>query len=284
MVLDAKERISMQLTQTSTDAVDLEVFGPVTMCTFDWAGNKNGPTYLVSSDKVNRITKRRARPVDTVSKLERVMALTDEGLDMVNRFGVVDLFSRHRIFGDTHEPIRDDGSLYVFNDADAVRALLSGRSDEDITRRVFASGDGVGLFSPDSPLDSEPVNHPAFFEISNAHVDIEKAQPHLEAHPLVKVVLFHRGRPGSYDHVPSSLNVVVALPDKLRSKLEKQHREHYARYVRAGERCAASPSFFTEAFTWHLSTSPKLYGDLLGLAQFARKRDEYKDPSNEDDY
>lgn len=163
-------------------------------------------------------------------------------------------------------------------DAAAIRDLLAGLSDENVRGRVFAAYDSVALFGLDSSTEAPPLNHPVYFEVSNRYVDVARAEAHLHEHPMVKHVAYERGRPSNYDHVPSSLQLVVALPDAVRATIEHDVRAEYARYIRGGERCAAGPSNFERAFTWSLSDPGRCYGDPLGLRAFARARDEYQEP------
>jgi hypothetical protein len=271
----------MQLQQTSIDTVDLETFGPVTLCTFHWAGKRKSNASIVSTPLANLLntnSKKRLRPVDAASKLENLIALTDEGLDVVARLGPTGLFA---IYQPLDSGYGADVPLYRFDDEKGLRELLSGRSDEDIFSRVFASYGGVALFNPESALDAPPLNLPVYFEISDLHVDVDRALPHLESHPLIKAVAHDDGRPGAFDHVPSFLKVVAALPDSARSKIEKDFRERY-QALRKGERVAASPTNFSEALTWNLSSRPKAYGDPFGLSKFARKRNEYQAPTDDE--
>jgi hypothetical protein len=227
----------------------------------------------------NLAAHKRTRQVDAASKLERLIALTDAGLDVVSRLGVTILFNNYGRFDIGYDP---SVPLYQVDDAPAVRELLGERTEEDVHSRVFAGYAGHTLYDLDSTFAAGPINHPVYFEISNRYVDIDAAMPHLEAHPLVRAITYDPGRPGAYDHVASSLKLVVALPDGIRSKIEKETSEYYKRISRKGERSGAGPSDFERAFTWSLTNKPKAYGDLLGLSKFARKHGEYKEPSEDD--
>lgn len=263
----------MQLQQTTIDTVDCEAFGPVTLCVFDWEAKTAPAARLVSTAKLALAAKTR-RPVDAVAGLESVLVLTDEGLGLAKRLGPTALLPHYR---EAYTEI-PEAELFHQDDPTMLRAFLTGRSDDDIRSRAFVAYEGA-LFDPESPQTDPPLNFPVLFAISNSYVDIRAARSHLESHPLVRSVHFDEGFPGSYAHVPSSLQVHVALPDDVRIQIEADCRAYYARFIREGERCNASASYFEQVFTWYLTTRPEDYGDLLGLARFARPREEsiYRD-------
>lgn len=272
----------MLIEQISKDTLEVDYFHSVALCQFSWGNNKRTQVVLLGADAVAKaIGKRKSHPVDAVAKIasKGLGALSDNGLDVVRRLGPTHLSSYGRIF-DTGYPV--DEPLGWSDDPVALKELLAGKDAQDVASRVFIqAGDGA-LFAPGASVEDGPINFPVYFEISNRYVDIDAAEEHLKGHPMVLAVTREKGRPGSYDHVPSSLRLVVQLPDKLRSKIEAQSRSHYARYIRSGEYYGASASEFERVFTWGLATRPRENGDVLGLAKFARKRDSYDEPR--DDY
>ncbi len=258
--------MNLNLTQTLTATI--EDFGPLALCTTPRRGAET--TFLVTSAAVARAAAQ-ARPVDALSQAERLLVLTDAGLEVLCAGGPFALFGSRA----PGEP------LYAIDDAAALRALLEGLSGAQIRERVFVDYDHLALFEYDSAFDATPVNFPVNIEVSDRYVDVHRAQPALDANPIVRQVVYDRGRPGSYDHVPAALHLTVALPDDLRSRIERDTREYYQRVLDPGERIAASPSFFAQTFTWALAEDPTRFGDPLGLAPFARPRDGYDE--SEDD-
>lgn len=273
----------MQVQQTSIDSLEVEYYHGVALCEFSWRGKARGPVMVLESSKVRAaIGKRKARPVDAVSKLgnDSLVVLSAAGEDVLSRLGPTHLYEYYQVFDTGYA--REE-TLAIFNDAKAIREILTGKSASEVEACVYATVDGMGLFTPSSPIDALPINHPIYMEASDRFVDVSRALAHLEAHPAVVAIRLDRGRPGSYDHVPSFLRMVVKLPDKVRSEIEAKSRVRLARYIHKGERYAAGSSEFERELTWELKSNPGAYGDPLGLSAFARAREEYQEPRDESD-
>lgn len=271
----------MRYQQATIDTVDVEEYGPLALLSFKYAHRRGSSVALVSAASAASLAKKRSRPVDAAAKLETLLVVTPAGHDVLGRLGPAHLFSHFNVFDKGYPP---NTPLYFYDEPTQLREFLSVHDPEELTSRVFVPAGGFALFSPDAPLDALPLNYPVFFEISDQHVNIDAALPHLQSHPLVRAVSYERGRPGTIDHVPAHLYVVAALPDEVRAKIDAENREHFKNDVKKDARYFASPSFFTSALTWRLADDPLAYNDPLGLAPFARSRDEYQRPVAEDEY
>ena len=265
----------MRITQTTTDTLDVTSFGPASLCTVNYESQRGSSVFLVASSGLATATRGR-RPVDQVMKFEWLVVLRDAGLDAVSRWGVTALDPT----GALPDAYVDRGDLIVTDYAVAISETLAGLSDDEVRMRTFAMHEWLGLYPLDSPVESEPLNHPVWIEVSDENVDISAARSHLESHQYVSRVVYDRGRPGSYDHIPSALYVTVTPPGDRRSAIGRDARVWYARHIRGDERFAAGPNDFELALTRFPSESGG-YGDLLGLAPFARAAGSYDDPSDD---
>jgi len=273
------------LTQTTTDTLSLEDFGPVTFATITW-GTKSArrhavATKLVSTAALGQVA-RRSRPVDFVANLPGLILLTEDGLRAIRLFGGTALYNPHLdlpIHPDVaHEDLTLVSPTNQANKADEVRALLTSLGSS-ISDHVFVSHSPEGLWPLDAPVSDPPLNLPLYFNISNRYIHVDQALPHLKTHPAVRFVSFNRGRPGSYDHVPSYLHLIVQFDDPTYTALNAYAAKNQ-RYGKPPH--LASSSTLESAFVYNATKPTKSLGDPLGLSPFART-ESYREPGDDED-
>jgi hypothetical protein len=268
----------LAVTQTQTDTAAVTFHGPVAVIAFNWAESDHKRDMLLASSRdVKQATSKKAkRGVSKLASLRNLTLLSEAGLAHLHTHGAGFLYGG-RVSG------IDLDSLVVTSkvSADELNARLDGMTVDDITRRVIeVDGSSHGVWRLDQGDADGPMNVPVEFKVSNRFVDIDAAQAMLEQRDDVHAVTRRDGRPGSYDHVPASLDVTVTFDDATWEKLCAYALERYGTYRRAGNRPPApSSALVSEAVTWPLHSGGGPVGDVLGLAGFAR--DHYDEPDDD---
>lgn len=268
----------MQFTQTLTDIVDTTAYGPVTFCEFTWAqpDNRTRTRAVVSTAALTKVLRKRNkdRLVDHISKLRDHLVCTDDGYQALHRHGVHAIWPAG--YQDPHP-----GILNAERHPDQVQELLASWDDTTRQQRSIEPDFGsLNLWALDATDSDGPLNLPVRFELTARYIHLTNAQAHLEQHPQVLEVTYERGHPGSYDHVPASLRIMVKFTDEQWKALADAAATHYANYRKAGERPAGPSSNLIEQFlVWpHASGGSDPLGDPLGLAAFAH--DSYEEPDD----
>jgi hypothetical protein len=261
------------VSQSVTHTAEIREFGPVSLVNIKWGDKRKSnrdTNFLVATKDLIKAA-RSKKPVDVIMSLSHnYMVLTEEGLTALQKYGKWALYD----FGMDHK-LRDELGLpdkpnYIIDaqDADALQRLSD--LGDRVADLALGGDTDMGIGSVDDP--STPLNFPVWLELSNAYYHIDKLQPVLEKNPLVRHVYYDKGRPGSYDHVPSRLTVIVSLTDQLHKKI-----------LALPASASQMGGRFDWALHWAIKYGSPVVGDPLKLTKFVRKED-YNEPRDDWDY
>lgn len=270
-------------TVTQTDSAELTKFN----CGLTLVESTTFATKLVSDNDINQtLDDNPGRPLDGLDALDSLWLLTKFGrriLDDVPVELVLHPYPRD-IDGQLDLPELETQPITEDIDQPSVRQQLTAMAADDVDRQVVRfNGYDHSLWPTDVTDGTRPHNRPYLIEVSNRHVNIDQAEPHLRNHPFVLAAARQSGRPGAFDHVPSSLQVAVKLDDDTHHKLCELARQqpHRTTTTPAGLPPAPTSSLLTEAATWYLTGDREPpAGDFLDLEQFARRH--YDEPDDTD--
>jgi hypothetical protein len=226
---------------------------------------------LVPASYVETMPSSPAEALDTVDKTHHLLLLTSAGRDELDQYGVAQTI--YRDYWNNNKW----GAEHIIPDTDWCDTLAAMSDDTIVRQAVELSYSDNSVWKLGAQDADGPLNVPVTMAISDRYVRINDARTHLEQHPNVLDVTFNAGRPGAYDHVPASLELLVRLDDDTWKSVAAKAAEEYARYITPGARPPGpNESTLERLYVWEIRNGRTR--DLFGLLPYLRDDDEYQEP------
>jgi hypothetical protein len=249
------------VTQTITDLVEItDLDDGISLLTFAWESLQDSNPFHNSPDAFYARTSDVTDILAHTGDRTPVTALAEsaERWQVLARDIDVDVLHTH-VFEIVNESSwRTRGGLSpVLLDAEAVGTQVK---PEDLYRYDFHNGTMYSF------VTDKPVTRPIVIEVSARDFDLAKVADITKAAPNVLGAYYDRGRPGAYDHVPESLELVVLLDQDVYERLLSASDTTYGTYTLSNLLCGIGSTDLN---------------DVLGI-QEARLTVRYSEP--EDDW